>query len=172
MAGRTHCVVVIEVDGEKWLADPGFGFSLLRPIRLADGATDDHGGWDYRLRRVPEGTGQAWAIERRRDGGWEPMHTHDELPVRPVDLDMGNHFTSTWPTSHFRRTLIVARHLPGRHVTVTHGTVTIRRPGGPTEHRPLRDGELADRLDELGVPLTDDERGRLVEVIRRFPPVS
>lgn len=171
-AARTHCVVVVSIDGEKWLADPGFGLSLLRPIPLTDGACDDHGGWSYRLRRVPEGPGQAWALQRWRDDGWEPMHTHDELPVRPVDLDMANHFTSTWPASHFRRTLMVTRHLPGRHVTVTHRTVTIRRPGRPTEHRRLRDGELTSWLDELQVPLTGGEHDALRRVVRALPPIT
>lgn len=171
-APRTHCVVVVAVDGEKWLADPGFGMSVVRPIRLADGATDDHGGWPYLVREVPEGSGRAWVLRRRRDDGWEPMHTHDELPVRPVDLDTGHHFTSTWPDSPFRRTLVVARHLPGRHVTFTQQTVTVRRPGEPTEHRELRGGELDARLDELAVPLTGRERDGLRRAVAGLPPVS
>jgi N-hydroxyarylamine O-acetyltransferase len=169
VAARTHCVVVIAANGAKWLADPGFGMSLLRPIRLADGATDDHGGWSYRLREVPEGAGRAWALQRWRDGGWEPMHTHDEWPVRPVDLDTGHHFTSTWPDSHFRRTLMVTRHLPDRHVTLTHRTVTVRRSAEPTEHRELRDGELDALLDELAVPLTGRERDDLRRVAAGLP---
>lgn len=39
-----------------------------------------------------------------------------------------------------------------------HETVTVCRPGAPTEHRALRDGELAGWLDELAVRLTADER--------------
>ena len=97
------------------------------------------------------------------------MHTHDELPVRPVDLRSGHHFTSTFPTSHFRHMLILTRHLPDRHVTVTHEAVTVRRPGEPTEHRPLRGGELPELLDLLDVPLIDDEREAL---LRRVSELS
>ena len=59
---------------------------------------------------------------------------------------------------------MVTRHLGDRHVTVTHEHVTTRTSGQrrPTL-RPFRDGELADLLDELGVPLTVDERTRLLE---------
>ena len=57
------------------------------------------------------------------------MHTHDELPVHPVDLAVGHHFTSTYPTIHFRQMLMLTRHLDGRHVALTHETVTVRRPG-------------------------------------------
>jgi N-hydroxyarylamine O-acetyltransferase len=41
--------------------------------------------------------------------------------------------------------------------------VTVRRPDEPTEHRELRDGELTELIDELGVPLTEDERERLLQ---------
>jgi len=135
--------------------------SVLRPIPLADGAQEDHGGWQYRLRQVPLGPGRGWALERWRDEHWELMHTHDDLPVTPIDLATGHHFTSTYPTIHFRRMLMLTKHFDGRHVSVTHETVTVRRPGQSTEHRELRDGELSDLLDELAVPLTADERAAL-----------
>jgi N-hydroxyarylamine O-acetyltransferase len=160
-APRTHCVIVVTVDGERVLADPGFGMSVLRPIPLTDGAEDDYGGWRYRLRLVALGAGRGWALERWRDAHWEPMHLHDELPVRPLDYVVGHHFTSTYPTIHFRQMLMLTRHLPGRHVAVTHETVTVRRPGFTTEHRELRDGELDELLDELAVPLTANERTAL-----------
>jgi N-hydroxyarylamine O-acetyltransferase len=56
----------------------------------------------------------------------------------------------------------------GVHTAVTDATVTVRRVGEPTEHRPLRDGELDDLLTTLAVPVTDDERSRLVEVVDGF----
>jgi N-hydroxyarylamine O-acetyltransferase len=161
-APRTHCVVVVTLDGERLLADPGFGMSVLRPIALVDGATQDFGGWQYRLRETPVGAGRGWTLERWRDEHWELMHVHDELPVHPIDLTLAHHFTSTFPTIHFRNMLMVTRHLDGRHVAVTHETVTVRRPGAPTQHRELRDGELDDLLDELAVPLTEAERGALL----------
>jgi N-hydroxyarylamine O-acetyltransferase len=167
-APRTHCVVVVTVDGDRVLADPGFGMSVLRPIPLADGSEDGFGGWRYRLRSVPVGSGRGWALERWRDEHWELMHTHDELPVHPVDLAVGHHFTSTYPSIHFRQMLMLTRHLDDRHVALTHETVTVRRPGTPTEHRALRDGELPDWLDELAVPLTADERAALDDRVRRL----
>lgn len=167
-APRTHCVVRVTVDGEQVLADPGFGMSLLRPIPLADGAEDDFGGWRYRLRLVPLGAGRGWALERWRDEHWEAMHVHDEMPVQPLDYVVGHHFTSTFPTTHFRHMLMLTRHLRDRHVAVTHETVTVRRPGRTTDHRELRDGQLDDLLDELAVPVTVDERTRLNAKVREL----
>ena len=97
------------------------------------------------------------------------MHTHDELPVQPLDLTVGHHYTSTFPPIHFRNMLMVTKHLDGRHVAVTHETVTVRRPGEPTQHRELRDGELSDLLDELAVPLTAEEREALLARVSGLP---
>jgi len=60
--------------------------------------------------------------------------------------------------------------LDGRHVAVTHETVTVRRPGAPTQHRRLQEGELGELLDELSVPLTDDERAALDVRVKGLRP--
>lgn len=166
--GRTHAVLWIELDGRTLLADPGFGLSLLRPIPLENGAIDDYSGWSYRVRR----NGRRWELQRWRDESWLLMHTHDELPVIPVDLTVGHHFTSTYPESHFRHMLMLAKHLPGRHVTVTQSTVTLRTPGTPTEHRGLRDGELAEWLGVFEVPLSADEQERLIAKVAELPTLE
>lgn len=171
LAPRTHCVVEVTLGGRRLLADPGFGLSVLRPIPWEDGAEDDHGGWRYRLvRTYSPGVGPGWELQRWREQTWERMHTTDELPVQPVDFVMGHHFTSTFPTTHFRHGLMLSRHGVdergiARHTTATATTVTVRRPGEPTEHRDLREGELAQLLHDLGVPLTADEESRLLEVV-------
>ena len=162
--GRTHMVVEVILEGQRVLCDPGFGMSLLRPIPMVDGAEDDYlPGWRYQLRRTDAG---AWALFRRRDEAWDLAHTTDELEVKPVDIVIGHHYTSTFPGSHFTTGLILTKHLPGRHVTVTHDSLTIRTPGEPTEHRPLRKGEIEEWLETLEVPLTSHEVTRLLTKLR------
>jgi N-hydroxyarylamine O-acetyltransferase len=157
---RTHMAIDVVVDGERVLCDPGFGMSLLRPIAMTDGAEEDYlPGWRYRLRLTPSGD---WALHRLRENGWEIAHTTDELAVIPHDVEMGHHYTSTFPGSHFTTGLMVCKHLPGRHITVTHDSLTVRTPGAATEHRALRDGELAEWLVTLRAGLTADEQARLL----------
>lgn len=157
--GRTHMTVEVRLDGERLLCDPGFGMSLVRPVPLTDGAESDQRGWPYRVRLNPDG---GWGLHRLREGGWELTHTVDELPVLPVDVVMGHHYTSTFPSSHFRSGLMITKHEEGRHVTVTGTSLTVRRPGEPTEHRDLAEGELREWLRALAVPLTEDEERRLL----------
>ena len=158
-AGRTHLVVVIDVEGERLLADPGFGLSVWRPILLVDGAIEEFGGITHRVRWTEHG----WALERGKGDGWDLMHTHDEALVVPSDVAIGHHFTSTHPTVHFRHRLIVTKLLEDRHVSLTDEAVTIRREGEETEHREIGLDEVMAYVDELEVPLTDDERVRLRE---------
>jgi N-hydroxyarylamine O-acetyltransferase len=168
--GRTHMVVEVVLQDRRHLCDPGFGMSLLRPIPMSDGAEDDYlPGWRYRVRRTEAGH---WALHRLREQGWEVAHTTDELEVVPADVLVGHHFTSTFPGSHFTTGLMVTRHLPGRHVTVTHESLTVRTPGEPTEHRPLREGEIEQWLANLEVPLEADEMGLLrarLQALDRWP---
>ncbi|MFC7505842.1 arylamine N-acetyltransferase family protein [Nocardioides sp. CPCC 206347] len=157
--GRTHMTIEVGLDGERLLCDPGFGMSLVRPVTLADGAESDQHGWPYRVTRNDDGS---WGLHRLRESGWELTHTVDELPVLPVDVVIGHHYTSTFPTSHFRSGLMVTLHQAGRHVALTDATVTVRRPGDPTEHHDLGEGELAGWLRELAVPLSEQEQQRLL----------
>ncbi|NYI77553.1 arylamine N-acetyltransferase [Nocardioides panzhihuensis] len=158
-AGRTHLVAVVDLDGERLLTDPGFGLSVWRPIPLVDGAVDQLGGITHRVRWTEHG----WALERAKGDGWDPMHTHDEALVVPSDVAIGHHYTSTHPTVHFRHRMIVTKLLADRHISLTHDTVTIRREGEETEHREIGLDEAMAYVDELEVPLTDDERARLRE---------
>ena len=161
--GRTHCVVVVTLDGERLLADPGFGVSALRSIPLVDGVEDEYADRAVRVEEVSEGSGRGWALHRRREGGWELMHTHDELPVRPIDLVLGHHYTSTFPSSNFRRMVMISGHAENHHMTLTESSVTVRRPGAAVEHRPIDEPEFVDLLHELHVPLIDDEEERLMK---------
>src|SRR3954454_17123716 len=55
---RTHTVVVVRLDEQRLLCDPGFGVSTMRAIPLVDGAEDDYGGRTLSVREVREGAGR------------------------------------------------------------------------------------------------------------------
>ena len=61
-------------------------------------------------------------------------------------VDMGHHDTSTSPGSPFTTGFVLGRHVPGRHVTVTHQSLTPRTPGrsaGP-DRRGRRGAEVVE----------------------------
>ncbi|KGN38051.1 arylamine N-acetyltransferase family protein [Knoellia subterranea] len=165
---RTHFVLVVDLDGGQFMVDPGIGRPPLGPIPLVDGGEAVHSGWRHRVRRVSEG--RSWALDRLVHGEWEYMHTMDDLPVQPVDVEMGHHWTSTHPRTHFRSTLMCTRF--GRDAdgaskvtTLSLDGVSVRRPDRPTEHRDYSRDELPDVLTELGAHLTADETMRLADIV-------
>ena len=160
LAGRTHLVVVVELEGTRYLCDVGFGYTITRPIELRDGAEDDHRG-RFSVRRLTLGATPAWELRRWREDDWELMHTTDELPIYPVDVVLGHHFTSTAPTSHFTKALMVGKVHADRHRVVTGDAVTTRVVGEPTAHRPLEPGELQPLMEGQGIRLSEAEWSQL-----------
>ncbi|WP_221584743.1 arylamine N-acetyltransferase [Microbacterium sp. G2-8] len=157
-AARTHLVVGAVVDGRRYFCDTGFGFSIVRPVPWHDATEVDFDGSLFRFQHGVHG----WELHRRGSDGWQLMHTTDELPVVPQDVVVGHHFTSTSPTSHFRRDLVVARLMPEGHVTLTARGITIRRPGAATERRELGPDEVGDWIRTLAPSLSEDELAALL----------
>lgn len=165
---RTHAVVSVTLDDQKLLADPGFTLSLLRPIALRDGVTDQQDGWAFQVRATRLGPVPGWQLHRMRGAGWDLVHTHDELPVHPVDIVAAHHFTSTHPQIHFRHRLMVSKHTVGGHTTLSHNAVTVRRPGRQTEHHPVVPREVPAWLRRLGASLTPAEEVGLLDRIAQL----
>ncbi len=166
---RAHLDLVVTLDGRRYLSDPGIGIPPLEPIELTDGAELPAGLWPHRIRvtDAEQPAGRAWELWRKRTENWEFMHTTDELPVRPVDVEFGHHWTSTAPASHFRSSLSLNRHgvdpdgTPNL-LTVTLDTVSVGRPGAVPERRPYDLAELPALLQRAGTQLSQDETARLI----------
>lgn len=161
---RTHLAVLVELDGERWLCDPGFGFSLRRPMPLVADRPHVEGDRTFTLVRHGEGPSETW--ELLRDG--DPQHFLDLLPVVPVDVRSGHLTTSTPGFGPFTDHLMVMRHTAEGHVTVTEAARTVRTPGKPTRREELDPEATADAVAVLGVELTDAQWARLVERIARL----
>ena len=154
-------VVEVVLDGQRLLVRPRLRDEpAATRSSMVDGAEDDHRG--LALPGAPGPTTAAGRCTGCASGGWELAHTTDELPVQPVDVRDRPPLHEHVPGSHFRTGLMLTKHVDGRHVTVTHTRSPSAAPGEPTEHRDLRDGELAEWLRALEVPLTADEESRLL----------
>ncbi|WP_158591151.1 arylamine N-acetyltransferase family protein [Kocuria tytonis] len=161
---RTHMTVLVDVAGARYLCDPGFGFSITGPVPLHDGARRVEGDRTFTVGRVRDEGWPLWSLSR--DGTME--HVLEESTVHPADVRMGHLMTSTDADSVFRHHLMVMKHTPGGHVTVTERGVTERPPGRDTRHRELSAREVVDRVRDLGVRLTEAEAGTLVTTVTRL----
>ena len=170
-APRTHLAVEVLVDGRRQLADVGIGRPPLASVPLEDDAEVEALGWRHRIRRV-EDPEPGWQLWREGEDGWEQVHTLDDLLVRPVDVAMGHHWTSTGPDSHFRTALLFGRFAGAVHTGVAVDpqglAVTTRRPGQPAVRVVVDVAEGVRLVSELGGGLSGDEASRLQAVLSAF----
>jgi N-hydroxyarylamine O-acetyltransferase len=157
---RTHMTLRVSVDGQRWLADVGFGSGLLEPLPFDAAGPHAQGAWAFELVAIGAG---AWELRERRGEEWVAAYRFDDQRQHVADVVMANHFTSTYPRSPFvgqavlvRKDAESIRRIAGRRFTVT-------RPDGSIEERALDDAQLAGALrDALGAALSDDEVARVV----------
>ncbi|MBQ5947511.1 arylamine N-acetyltransferase [Massilia sp. ST3] len=111
---RTHMLVLVEAEGETWIADTGFGrATLTAPLRLAPGLAQSTPHGEYRVMDDPAG----YRLEARLTGDWEPLYIFEMAPAYQPDFEMSNWYVSTNPASHFTRDLVAVRTTAGgRHV--------------------------------------------------------
>ena len=148
-----HLALVVHLDGERWLADVGFGDCCLSPIRLVDGEVD---AVPRPVRCHVDDDGFVTS-ERQLDGSW-------------VDQLRGTSCRGRWPTSS--RAAGYLQTEPGlawtekpfatRALDATGSRVTLRRHvlrtrtgTGDFEDRPVSTPEWSALLAEH-FDLTDD----------------
>jgi N-hydroxyarylamine O-acetyltransferase len=166
----THLVLRVWHGGATWLADAGFGGgTLLEPIPFAAGGEHEQAGWRYRL--IEEGPGLA--LQLHHEGAWETQYCFVPDPVPFTDLEVGNWFTCTHPSSPFVRTVRLSLRGEDGGQTAVNGdpaqadglTLVEQTPTG-TRSEPVPPAELPALLEgRFGIAgFGLDEAGRLARV--------
>jgi N-hydroxyarylamine O-acetyltransferase len=131
---RTHMLLRVDLDGEIYIADAGFGVQTpTAPLRLKPDAVQATPHEPYRLMR--RGDGFLMQV-RIRDDGRTLYRFGLEEQLLP-DYEIVNWYLSSHPESRFVNTLMAARPAPGRRYTLRNNDFTVRDPGGSTERRVL-----------------------------------
>ena len=155
---RTHMFLTVDVDGARFVVDPGFGpFASRLPVPLdAVGVPPDRP--THRVGR----DGGHWVMHCTRDGAQLPGWISTLEAEHPVDFEMANHFTSTHPGSRFVNGIVAS-------AVTSEGRVQCEEPrchgACPGENRdvsiapPLRAARLVDRAFRLRSPGSGDNAG-------------
>ncbi|MFD2011037.1 arylamine N-acetyltransferase family protein [Streptomyces narbonensis] len=159
----THALLVVQVEGEQWLADAGFGWQgPLEPVPLRDGARVEQGGWTFGTKVEGEGI---HVLRTLRPHGWTDLYAFSPQTLYPADFMVMNHFSSSHPESRFLGQVVAQQ--PGAEVrrALVRETLTSVRTDGATEERVVTVGELAATLEEdFGIEVDDEERAGLERV--------
>lgn len=154
VTAQSHMLLRVEIEGESWLADVGFGGMVLSgALRLAPDVEQLSAHEPYRLL---EDNGQ-WRMQALVRGQWATLYRFDLQPREDIDYVVANHYTSTFPQSHFLHQLTIARSVPGRRLNLRSRDFTVHHLGGESVRRTL--GTAEEILDVL-------EREFLIQVPR------
>lgn len=151
---RSHVLLLLEIAGDPWIADAGFGGSFVPPLPLAHGAqaTSSDGAEHRLLRRGERGSGEGeWLLQRRGpaattdgragpDRDWAPQYSFDLAHVAPDDLEQANHWTATRPGMRFTSNVVASLVLPDGFISLTGRELSIAR-GGQVEKQMLETPE-------------------------------
>jgi N-hydroxyarylamine O-acetyltransferase len=136
VTAQTHMLLRVELAGESWLVDVGFGGQVLTgALRLQADIEQATGHEPFRL-ILRDGD---WWMQSLVRGQWLSLYRFDLKPSQPVDYVVANHYVSTHPASRFVSSLIMARTAADRRLSLLNREFTVRRLGHEPERHTLRD---------------------------------
>ncbi|MGQ5791160.1 arylamine N-acetyltransferase family protein [Serratia sp. IR-2025] len=111
-----HLALRVDLAGQAWLVDVGFGDSFLTPLKIVAAEPQPQASGTFHL----EQEGEYYLLERRNGDQRSHAKTLYRFTVQPRELhefDEMCHFHSTSPQSHFTQRLVCSR--PTEHGRVT-----------------------------------------------------
>lgn len=128
-----HMLLEVDVSGERFLADVGFGESFRRPLHFVPGPIHEEADLRYRL-RAPDPDG-AWLLERAPAGSsaFAPQYRFTRASRRLRDYEPACLYHQTSPESTFTRKCVVTRATPDGRVTLLKDRLILRGDGEKSE---------------------------------------
>jgi N-hydroxyarylamine O-acetyltransferase len=158
---RTHLVYRVEIDGENWVTDVGFGGRASRvPLKMSNENPVDDGDGMISIRPDVE---FGYRVQRDHDGVISDQYTVEAIPAHLSDILSGNHWTECHPDSQFRQGVGVGVFTLKGRTSFYNGVLTHR--GSSTQTRPVSNFPHIIRIlkTEFGIDLqlTETEAARL-----------
>jgi len=152
---RSHLILRVDLDGEAWLADAGFGGpGALHPLRLESCDEQETPSGTFRIVADPE-RGET-VLERREDDGWLQLYAFDGARVTDPEIASANHFCATWSEAPFGSHLLAGAWAGPLRYGLFDRSLTVSGPDG-VEARELAGLDEFSELvtGPLGITLDD-----------------
>ncbi|RUL78234.1 arylamine N-acetyltransferase family protein [Dyella choica] len=166
LPAQTHMLLRVELEGESWLADVGFGGQTPSGVLLLRADIEQSTPHEpFRLTHA----GGDWRSQSLVRGEWLTLYRFDLQPRFPVDYEVANHYSSTYPASHFRHTLRAARLAPKQRMNLSGRQFTLHSLDGESVKRTLGSAaEICEVLQEVfGIRLP--EHAQLMQRLDALP---
>lgn len=113
---KTHVVLVVSINSEKFVCDLGFGsFGIRAPVSLSQlNQTIEQDYDQFELSKLDQ---DIYLIKAKVENEWKNQFCFDLYPMQWVDMTLPNYFNSTHPDTIFVKKLLVVKHNPdGRSI--------------------------------------------------------
>ena len=131
---RTHMLLRVDLDGQPWLVDAGFGvMTPTGPLRLK---TDEEQATPHEPFRLLADRDE-FVTQARIRGEWRSLYRFGLQEQLLPDYELANWYVSTHPESRFANGLMVARPASGRRYTLLNNEFTVHHLNDGTEQRML-----------------------------------
>lgn len=162
---RTHMLLRIELGGQSWLADVGFGvMTPTGPLRLEPDIEQATPHEPYRMVHADD----EFIMQAKIRGEWKALYRFSLQEQLLPDYEMANWYVSTHPDSRFVNGLMVARPVPGKRRTLLNNELTVHRLDGDSEKRVLASAAELRQVLESDFRLTLPDAPELDAVLRRL----
>ncbi|HUP98419.1 MAG TPA: arylamine N-acetyltransferase [Usitatibacter sp.] len=131
---RSHMVMLVLVEGERFIADVGFGgLTLTAPLHLQPGLEQQTPHEPHRLRLE----GDKYTLEARIAGEWQALYVFDLHEQLQADYEVSNWYLANFPQSQFVTGIIAARADADCRHALRNTRYAIHYRGGETQRRHL-----------------------------------
>ncbi len=116
-----HMNMLIQLE-ERWLADVGFGYSFVEPLRLDEEGEQKQFGRSYRVARSGE---EYTLLIKDPDTGWEPQYVLSLVPHELSEWEEMNVWQQTSPDSFFTKKRVCSLATEKGRITLRHTRLLI-----------------------------------------------
>jgi N-hydroxyarylamine O-acetyltransferase len=158
---RTHMLVLVTIDGTRYITDVGFGGMTPTGPLLLD--SEDAQATPHEFYKVTQFDGR-YTLRAQVNGEWRALYVFDLTPPADIDYEVGNWYVATHPDSPFIGQLVAARVGSGVRRTLHNGDYAIHHLDAASERRHLNDPDAVIELlrTAFGLSVPEDPRLRLV----------
>ena len=153
ITARTHMLLLLELERERFIADVGFGGQTpTAPLRLEVDTIQETPHEPCRLIRYDDN----FVLQAQIRNEWRALYKFDLQPHYPPDYEVTNWYLSNNPESHFVTGLRAARAVRGRRYGLLNNELSIHEAMGSQSRRLSSAQEMQETLaSTFGIRLPD-----------------
>lgn len=170
---RSHMLLLVDLNGGRYVVDAGFGgITLTGPLRLEVDIEQTTPHEPFRLVKAQEEFDE-FIEQVKIDGHWVSLYRFSLTQQLLPDYEMANWYLSTHPNSRFVTGLLAARPAPDRRYGLLNNQLTVRYRNSDKERRLIKSvADMRETLEgafQIVLPDTPELDGALARLMANAP---